>query len=202
MFGPICKYSPMPPSTKTKEAKQRSLGVEYAPILDDEEHPGEVAQWFKASKQLEMGVRSNRNEVHVQVGRGQSYKYHYKAGTIEQDGFCRYSHCRRSQPDLYFKYIMKKAVLLEHVELTSDLKFRCRIVGALSGQEIASVELSPRKTVAAAKAHIEEFMRENDLLVGQTVLHVQNFADVGHSAKLKTVMQPPQSAGKRLKFKS
>ena len=201
MFGPICKYSPMTPSAKKAMAQQRSLGVEYAPLNPGEQHPDENACWYKASKQLEMSARSNTHQVHVACGQGQALKYVYKSGTIEQDGFCVYSHCRNKAPDLYFKYINKKLVVLEQVEVTADNKLRCKIVGALSGEEICPVELSPRKTVAHAKKHIEQLMRDNDLVIGQSVIEVQNFADVHPSVKLKTVLSSPQSAGKRLKSK-
>ena len=200
MLGPICKYSPMPPSSVMAALKKLNLGVEYAELEENEQVPAIDALWRKRSKQTEMAVRSNHHEVHLNIEGRQCLKYQFHEGIIEQDGHIIYKHCRPLRANLYFKYIMKKIVTVEAVDVSPEGKFVCSVIGSLTGEEVASLELTPTKTIAWAKTDIEHFMQRNRLLIGHTVLEIQNFSTHSPNTKLKNVIQPPQRDAKRLKF--
>ena len=198
MLGPICKYSPMP--KLNVDAALRDLGVEYAELEGGLEVPAIDALWRKASKQCEMAVRTNHFDVMVWQAAKQSLKYLYKKGTVEADGYCIYRHCRSMHPDLYFRYIGKKYVSVDVVGLTEEGQLECKIMGCLSGEELCTIVLSPRQTIAFARKEIHDLLLRNLKVIGMTVLEIVTFQGHCGHAKLKTAVQPPEQAPKRLKF--
>jgi hypothetical protein len=194
------------PKTKGEVYKSpllTKLGTEFAELEGGLEVPAIDAPWRKCSKQAEMAVACCHPEVPIHQSGMNTLKYLYKSGTMESDGFVIYKHCRGHHPDLFFRFISMKVVIVSCVGLTEEGQYRCKVTSALSGDLIMEHIISPKRTLALCKTEIHELMHRALLIIGQTVLEIQNFNGHAPNTKLKKVLQPPvdtEPKQKRLKF--
>ena len=196
MLGPICRYSAMAP-------KEASKPIQFCGLEDGEEEPNPDAEWFRASKQLEMGVRCGSGEVMVYVQGQQSLKYRYHKGIVEQDGYAVYKHCNLKHPDIWFEYVGTKVVGLQANGLDADGKWKCAVVSQVSGEVvIADIVLSPAKTIAFARGQIEDRMKEEGLLPKKSILKILDFEGYSTQSKLKNCGLKPsmEACAKRMKL--
>jgi hypothetical protein len=177
------------------------LGVEFCELEQGVEVPAADAVWIKATKQSRVAVRSNQPEVQVWAVSLKSLRYVYETGSID-DGGVIYRHCRNKEPMLYFRNISKKVVQLEITGLTEEGQYDCKIVSCISGEDLTTVVLSPKQTLAQCKKVIRLKMEHTLTITGQTVLEVLTFVGHASGSKLKSVVKPPAASGplaKRLK---
>ena len=197
MLGPICRYSAMP-----KIPKQDAKPIQYCGLEDGEEEPNPDAEWFRASKQLEMGVRSGAQEVMVHIQGQQSWKYIHHKGIVEQDGSTVYKHCNLKHPDIWFEYVGTKVVGLQAIGLDADGKWKCAVVSQVSGEVLTNIILNPAKTIAFARAQIEDRMKEEGLLPKKSILKILTFDACSSHSKLKSSSLKPtmEACAKRMKL--
>lgn len=197
MLGPICRYSAMP-----KIPKQEAKPIQYCGIEDGEEEPHPDCEWFRASKQVEMGVRGGAQEVNVHIAGPQILKYRYHKGVVEQDGYAVYKHCRLQHPDIWFEYVGTKVVSLQAIGLEANGKWKCAVVNELSGEVLTNVILLPDNSIAFARAQIEDRMKEEGLLPKKSILKILTFDACANHSKLKScsLKETMAACAKRMKL--